>query len=137
MVPPPPWNVLDLILLVTVRISHSACDVGRVTGFKLWMEHNQTVFAEENPELPEGDLVKIALKKWRSLDDNEKGDWNEKAKKATESLESEDKKRKRENEENDENRTTKTQKPENTSKKLKSDSLSASAKLAGFAFSKN
>lgn len=99
------------------------------------MEHSQELLAEEHPELSEGDLVKIALKKWRSLDCNEKGDWNEQAERVNEGCE--DKKRKREHEENDQSQTAKTQKPVNHFKKLKADSVSPSARLAGFAFNKS
>ena len=102
----------------------------------MWWDHSQTAIAEENPNLPEAELVKFALKEWRSLGEDKKSEWNEKAKMATGSSGSGDKKRKRENEEIDENQTTKMQKQDNLLKKIESDSVCSSTKLAGFAFTK-
>ncbi|EDO46494.1 predicted protein [Nematostella vectensis] len=68
-------------------------------GFSLWLEENRDQIEEENPDIPDEDVVKIAMKTWKGLDSVEKKVWNEKAK--GNAGETEEKKRKRENDEND------------------------------------
>ncbi|KAK3748181.1 hypothetical protein QZH41_003256 [Actinostola sp. cb2023] len=105
------------------------------TGFTLWLEENRSLLAEENPDVSDGDLIKISMKRWRSLADEEKSEWNEKATGIVSN--SDEKKRKRENAENNENDKKITNTAcEKSMKKLKC-SDSASNKLAGFAYSKS
>lgn len=95
------------------------------------------MIVEENPDASDGEVIKISMKRWRNLADDEKSEWNEKA--AATGGNSDEKKRKRENMENNENDKKITNVVnEKIMKKMKcSDSDSASNKLAGFAYSKN
>lgn len=94
---------------------------------------------QENPDATDAELVKISMKQWRSLSEDDRKEWNEKA--AAAGGNADEKKRKREileNNEND-NKITNTV-SENSTKKLKcsdNGSGSASSKLAGFAYSKS
>lgn len=77
------------------------------------------------------------MKRWKSLSNEEKKKWNDKAA-GGESQDSDDKKRKRENTENDENENVNATANTKTAKKLKAGGdNSVSSKLAGFAYSKS
>ena len=104
----------------------------RVNGFNLWFSDNRGVLTEDNTELSSGDLVKLAMRTWKALNDEEKAEWNKKAKEASVDQEQGEKKRKRDkSDEENEDITNKL----NQAKKAKEVNNSAS-KLAGFAYSK-
>ena len=104
----------------------------RVNGFNLWFSDNKAVLTEDNTELSSGDLVKLAMRTWKALSDEEKAEWNKKAKGASGDQEQGEKKRKRDkSDEENEDITNKL----NQAKKAKEVNNSAS-KLAGFAYSK-
>jgi hypothetical protein len=103
-------------------------------------------FQEENPDLSETEVMKLAMKQWRETPKEEKQIW-EKTAKVSETKESEqgddhetgEKKRKRIDEggvEGDSENNSLEEK-ENISKKVKTfDKQKVDSKLAGFAFSK-
>lgn len=95
------------------------------------------MIAEENPEASDGELIKLSMKQWRSLSDDERSQWNDKM--TGTGGNTDDKKRKREIMENNENDKKITNVVnEKSMKKLKSsDSDNTSKKLAGFTYSKN
>ena len=104
----------------------------RVNGFNLWFSDNKAVLTEDNTELSSGDLVKLAMRTWKALSDEEKAKWNNKAKEASVDQEQGEKKRKRDkSDDENEDITNKL----NQAKKAKEINNSAS-KLAGFAYSK-
>lgn len=114
--------------------------VDRVSGFNLWLEEKKRSLAEEEAEMSNGDLIKVAMKEWKSLDEEEKMEWNSKAKAA--SAEQDEKKRKREKCENEnENVEDNNISASKQAKKLKSmsgvESGSTGSKLAGFVYKKN
>ena len=104
----------------------------RVNGFNLWFSDNKAVLTEDNTELSSGDLVKLAMRTWKALSDEEKAEWNEKAKEASVDQEQGEKKRKRDKSDEENEDITNTL---NQAKKAKEINNSAS-KLAGFAYSK-
>lgn len=108
----------------------------RVNGFNLWFEDSKGAFSEENPELSDSDLVKLAMRQWKALEDDEKMDWNKKAKEVTgEITEQGDKKRKREKFDDENEDTSNTLK---LAKKTKEAVVNgATSKLAGFAYKKD
>ncbi|CAH3160505.1 unnamed protein product [Porites lobata] len=104
----------------------------KVNGFNLWFSDNKAVLTEDNTELSSGDLVKLAMRTWKALSDEEKAKWNNKAKEASVDQEQGEKKRKRDkSDDENEDITNKL----NQAKKAKEINNSAS-KLAGFAYSK-
>ncbi|XP_048577414.1 WD repeat and HMG-box DNA-binding protein 1 isoform X2 [Nematostella vectensis] len=104
-------------------------------GFSLWLEENRDQIEEENPDIPDEDVVKIAMKTWKGLDSVEKKVWNEKAK--GNAGETEEKKRKRENDENDAENSQSSE-HDSMSKKIKSGgTVRSSRDLSGFSYSKN
>ena len=107
----------------------------RVNGFNLWFEESKESLSEGNPELSGTDLVKFAMRQWKALDEDEKMEWNRKAKEAAGEMEQGDKKRKRENCDDENEDTLNTL---NSAKKTK-DSVAngATSKLAGFIYNKN
>ena len=109
---------------------------GRVNGFNLWFEESKGALSEENPELSDSDLVKLAMRQWKALEDDEKMDWNKKAKEATgEITEQGDKKRKGEMFDDENEDTSNTLK---LAKKTKEAVVNgATSKLAGFAYKKD
>ena len=110
------------------------------------------LFQEENPDLSEGEVMKLAMKQWRETPKEEKQVWEKTAKgnvntaknKMEESEQGDDndtgeKKRKRDDgsavEEDSE--VNSLEEKENISKKVKTfDKQKVNSKLAGFAFSK-
>ena len=110
--------------------------LGRVNGFNLWFEENKGALSEENPELSDSDLVKLAMRQWKALEDEEKMEWNKKAKEATGGItEQGDRKRKREKCDNENEDTSNTLK---LAKKTKEAVVNgATSKLAGFAYKKD
>ncbi|XP_072031398.1 WD repeat and HMG-box DNA-binding protein 1-like [Amphiura filiformis] len=126
------------------------------SAFQFWLSKNRSMLQEENPELDDGDIVKAAAQKWRTVSAEDKKDWSEQAKQSVEVAENDEiesssqegKKRKRdEDDEDDENRTTglekrpksqesKTKNNEEDAMKKKPLASATNAKLAGFAFSK-
>lgn len=95
------------------------------------------MIAEENPDASDAELIKLSMKHWRSLTDEERSQWNDKCTRTEGSTD--EKKRKREIMENNENdkKITNVVNEKNTKKLKSSDRDSASNKLAGFAYSKN
>ena len=110
-------------------------------------------FTEENPDLSEGEIMKIAMKQWRDTPKEEKQVWEKSAKASVNTLKSgtnesgqgddseiAEKKRKRDDEEGKLEESVETdnlEEKENISKKVKTiDKQKVSSKLAGFAFSK-
>lgn len=124
--------------------------VFRVSPFQCWLGHIKSFLKEENPELSDGELMKIAMKQWRETPKGEKEIWEKNAKvdgvgeKITnhEEKEMSKKKRKRKDENSGEDSTSKSDEAtvaenKNITKKVKTyDKQKASAKLAGFAFNK-
>ena len=107
----------------------------RVNGFNLWFEDNKEALSEDNPELSDADLIKVAMRTWKALGEEEKAEWKKKSKDATSGTEQEDKKRKREicDDENEDptNRL-------NQAKKAKEATVNgATSKLAGFVYKKD
>ena len=103
-----------------------------MNGFTLWFEENKGGLSEENPKLTGTDLVKSAMRQWKALDEDEKIEWNNKAKETAEETE---KKRKREmsDEENEDSLNT-----INLAKKTKESGVKVTtSKLAGFVYNKN
>ncbi|XP_067018365.1 WD repeat and HMG-box DNA-binding protein 1-like [Acropora muricata] len=49
-------------------------------GFNLWYEENKESLLEAESTLSDTELIKLAMRKWKSLGDGEKSEWNEKAK---------------------------------------------------------
>ena len=49
-------------------------------GFNLWYEENKESLLEAESALSDTELIKLAMRKWKSLGDGEKSEWNEKAK---------------------------------------------------------
>ncbi|XP_078344352.1 WD repeat and HMG-box DNA-binding protein 1-like isoform X2 [Oculina patagonica] len=108
----------------------------KVNGFNLWFEKSKGALSDDNPELSGSDLVKFAMRQWKALDDEDKQEWNKKAKNAaTEIVEEGDKKRKREMCDDENEDTSNTL---NLAKKTK-DSVAngATSKLAGFVYKKD
>lgn len=106
-----------------------------MNGFTLWFEENKGGLSEENPELTGTDLVKSAMRQWKALDEDEKMEWNNKAREAAEETEQGEKKRKREmsDEENEDSLNT-----INLAKKTKESGVKVTtSKLAGFVYNKN
>ncbi|XP_022092960.1 WD repeat and HMG-box DNA-binding protein 1-like [Acanthaster planci] len=50
------------------------------SAFSYWLSENRSSLAEENAELSESDLIKLATQRWRSLLPEEKKEWGAKAK---------------------------------------------------------
>ena len=109
---------------------------GRVNGFNLWFEERKEALSQENPELSNTDLVKFAMRQWKALEEEEKMEWNKKAKEATNGVtEQGDKKRKREKCDDENENTTNTLK---LAKKTREAVANGStSKLAGFAYKKD
>lgn len=93
------------------------------------------MLSEDNLKLTDADLIKSAMRKWKALGEEEKAEWNKKAKDATNGTEQDDKKRKRDKcEDENEDITNKL----NHAKKVKEIPVrGASSKLAGFAYKKD
>ena len=91
--------------------------------------------SEDNSELPDADLIKSAMRKWKALGEEEKAEWNKKAKYATNGAEQDDKKRKRDKcDDENEDITNRL----NHAKKAKEITVGgATSKLAGFAYKKD
>ena len=92
--------------------------------------------SDDNPELSGTDLVKFAMRQWKALEDEEKMEWNKKAKEAAAGITEEgDKKRKREKCDDENEDTSNTL---NLAKKTKeSVANGATSKLAGFVYKKD
>lgn len=120
----------------TTLSEKKATAVKKVNGFNLWFEESKGALSEENPELSDSDLVKLAMRQWKALEDDEKMEWNKKAKEATgEITEQGDKKRKREMFDDENEDTSNTLK---LAKKTKEAVVNgATSKLAGFAYKKD
>lgn len=110
-------------------------------------------FQDENPDLSEGEIMKLAMKQWRETPKEEKQVWENTAKASLSTLkngtnesgqgddtEVGEKKRKRNDEEGNVEESVQTDilaEKENISKKVKTfDKQKVSSKLEGFAFSK-
>lgn len=109
---------------------------GRVNGFNLWFEESKDALTDDNPELSGTDLVKFAMRQWKALEEEEKMEWNKKAKEATSEItEQADKKRKREKCDDENEDTSNTL---NFTKKPKESAANgATSKLAGFVYKKD
>lgn len=107
----------------------------KVNGFTLWFEENKEGLSNENPELTGTHLVKSAMRQWKALDEDEKMEWNNKAKGTAHEKEQGEKKRKREKSDEENEDTLNTI---NLAKKTKESGVTvATSKLAGFAYNKN
>ena len=107
----------------------------RVNGFNIWFSNNKSALTEENSELSNADLVKFAMRKWKALGDEEKAEWNKKAKDVSDEMEREDKKRKRDKSDEENADTTNIL---NKAKKAKEKTVNgATSKLAGFVYKKD
>lgn len=103
---------------------------------------------DENPELSEGEIMKMAMKQWRETPKEEKQVWetaakgnvgNEKESGQGDNNEMIEKKRKRDEESGKEEKSEESvlEEKENISKKVKTfDKEKVNSKLAGFAFTK-
>ena len=49
-------------------------------GFNLWYEENKESLLEAESALSDAELIKFAMRKWKSLGEGEKSEWNKKAK---------------------------------------------------------
>ena len=108
----------------------------RVNGFNLWFEESKEALLEENPELSGSDLVKFAMRQWKALEEEEKMEWNKKAKEATGGITAqEDKKRKREKCDDENEDTSNTIKLAKKTREAVANG--ATSKLAGFAYKKD
>ncbi|XP_078001089.1 WD repeat and HMG-box DNA-binding protein 1-like [Glandiceps talaboti] len=113
-----------------------------VSAFQFWLQHNQDELRQDNPELDEEDILKLATQTWRKLSSDEKKQWLERAKGETAHVDDptpQDKKRKRE--ENTELLPSKKQSVISKLNKKESKakvvlSSSTNTKLGGFAFQK-
>ena len=112
----------------------------RVSGFHIWLDKKKQSLTEEEANLSSGELIKVAMKEWKSLDDEQKAEWNSKAK--LESTEQDEKKRKREKYDSENENKDKSTAVNKQAKKLKSapvnnETGSTVSKLAGFAYKKS
>ena len=133
------------------NLKNCFCDF-RKSAFQYWLENMKPLFREENPDLSEGEIMKLAMKQWRETPKDEKQVWEKTAKgnistvKESEREVSEqgddnemgEKKRKRNDETGEEAKSeVNMEEKENISKKAKTfDKQKVNSKLAGFAFSK-
>ena len=49
-------------------------------GFNMWYEENKESLLEAESALSDTELIKLAMRKWKSLGEGEKSEWNKKAK---------------------------------------------------------
>ena len=109
---------------------------GRVNGFNLWFEESKEALSGDNPELSDTDLVKFAMRQWKALEEEEKMEWNKKAKEGTGgNTEKGDKKRKRDKCDDENEDTTNTLKLAKKTREVVANG--ATSKLAGFAYKKD
>ena len=123
----------------------------RKNAFHCWLENMKPLFQEENPDLSDGEIMKLAMKQWRETPKEEKQVWEKTAKGNVSTMKNEvkesgqgddseigEKKRKRLDDESEEGKSeTSLEEKENISKKVKTfDKQKVNSKLAGFAFSK-
>lgn len=121
----------------------------RLNAFKCWLENMKPFLHDENPELSEGEIMKMAMKQWRETPKEEKQVWettakgnvsNEKESEQGDNNEMIEKKRKRDEENGGKEKKSEEsvlEEKENISKKVKTfDKEKVNSKLAGFAFSK-
>ncbi|XP_015762017.1 PREDICTED: WD repeat and HMG-box DNA-binding protein 1-like [Acropora digitifera] len=107
-------------------------------GFNLWYEENKESLLEAESALSDTELIKLAMRKWKSLGDGEKSEWNNKAKDTVNSRDDRDdlKKRKRKTCEDENEDTSNTL---NVAKR-KAKEISTggtTTKLAGFVYKKD
>ena len=107
-------------------------------GFNLWYEENKESLLEAESALSDTELIKLAMRKWKSLGDGEKSEWNKKAKDTVNSRNDRDdlKKRKRKTCEDENEDTSNTL---NVAKR-KAKEISTggtTTKLAGFVYKKD
>ncbi|XP_068688886.1 WD repeat and HMG-box DNA-binding protein 1-like [Montipora foliosa] len=109
----------------------------KVNGFNLWYEENKGTLAEAEPELSDTELVKVAMRKWKSLGEEEKAEWNKRAKEeATSGAEQDELKKRKRKTCDDENEDTSNKL--NQAKKAKElKAGGATSKLAGFVYKKD
>ncbi|KAM9294381.1 WD repeat and HMG-box DNA-binding protein 1 [Gastrophryne carolinensis] len=103
------------------------------TGFQLWLDENRQNILSENPDFLESEIIKEGMSRFRTLTNEERMMWTEKAK-GDDSSDS--KKRKRDEQENQESAVSQrggTQDP----KKRKPFDPSTNQKLSAFAFKKD
>lgn len=129
------------------------CFCSRKSAFHCWLENMKPFFQDENPDLSEGEIMKLAMKQWRETPKEEKQVWENASKASLSTLkngtnesgqgddtEVGEKKRKRNDEEGNVEESVQTDilaEKENISKKVKTfDKQKVSSKLEGFAFSK-
>ena len=107
-------------------------------GFNLWYEENKESLLEAESALSDTELIKLAMRKWKSLGDGEKSEWNKKAKDTANSRDDRDdlKKRKRKTCEDENEDTSNT--PNLAKRKVKEITAGgATTKLAGFVYKKD
>ena len=129
-----PWGSIALFIGAN-NIFLYVLHLHRVNGFNLWFEENKGTLSEDNSEMTDADLVKVAMRKWKALGEEEKAEWNKKAKEANGGGEQDQKKRKREKcDDENEDITNRL----NQVKKVKEIPVSgATSKLAGFVYKKD
>ena len=107
-------------------------------GFNLWYEENKGSLSEAETALSDPELIKLAMRKWKSLGEGEKSEWNKKAKDSADSRDDRDdlKKRKRKTCEDENEDTSNTL---NLAKKKVKEITTggATTKLAGFVYKKD
>ena len=107
-------------------------------GFNLWYEENRGSLLEAESALSDIELIKLAMRKWKSLGEGEKSEWNKKAKGTVNSRGDRDdlKKRKRKTCEDENEDTSKTL---NLAKRNAKEITTggATTNLAGFVYKKD
>ncbi|KAM5180737.1 WD repeat and HMG-box DNA-binding protein 1-like [Mantella aurantiaca] len=106
------------------------------TGFQLWLDENRQNILSENPELEESDVIKEGMSRFRSLTNEDRMIWTEKAK-GDDAGDS--KKRKRAEQENRDSAEDPREESQDSgaTKKRKPFDQSANQKLSAFAFNKH
>ncbi|KAM5125433.1 WD repeat and HMG-box DNA-binding protein 1-like, partial [Mantella aurantiaca] len=106
------------------------------TGFQLWLDENRQNILSENPELEESDVIKEGMSRFRSLTNEDRMIWTEKAK-GDDAGDS--KKRKRAEQEKRDSAEDPREESQDSgaTKKRKPFDQSANQKLSAFAFNKD
>ena len=106
----------------------------RVNGFNLWYEENKGTLAEAEPELSDTELVKVAMRKWKSLGEEEKAEWNKRAKEEATSGAEQDELKKRKRKTCDDENEDISNKLNQAKKAKELKAGGATSKLAGFVY---
>lgn len=106
----------------------------KVNGFNLWYEENKGTLAEAEPELSDTELVKVAMRKWKSLGEEEKAEWNKRAKEEATSGAEQDELKKRKRKTCDDENEDISNKLNQAKKAKELKAGGATSKLAGFVY---